>query len=350
MPLDFIQLPQRERNLLFSEAGLRAGMHPVVMEKDFWVCWMLEKLFSLLEISDDLVFKGGTSLSKVFNVIDRFSEDIDLGLSPGYLGFSESEISQVNSRSKGGQWLTKLQERCGEIIQSGLLRRLENVVVAELGPRSNGEPWLEFLQGDGNDSANILFHYPTAQSNELGYVEKSVKLEFGSLADQIPIGAHRIHPWLEQVFPGLMADWTCEVRVLEVERTFWEKSLILHKVSHLPPSRPIRDRYARHYSDFAALWKSRYRNKILGRIDLLERSAWFQDKFFGPTWARCDTAKIGTLRLLPSRERLDELARDYDKMEGMFIKPPPDFTTVLEWIAEAETEINSSKINTQDRF
>jgi len=81
MKLEFLELPDVERRLYIEQAAIRRGFSPVIMEKDFWVCWLLSILFES-EFAGDLVFKGGTSLSKVFGSIDRFSEDIDLSLSP----------------------------------------------------------------------------------------------------------------------------------------------------------------------------------------------------------------------------------------------------------------------------
>ena len=84
MKLNFLDLPADERRLYFEQAALRRNVSAVLLEKDFWVSWLLGILFAS-EFADSLVFKGGTSLSKVFGVIERFSEDIDLSLSPAFL-------------------------------------------------------------------------------------------------------------------------------------------------------------------------------------------------------------------------------------------------------------------------
>src|SRR5215207_6433860 len=104
MRLAFLQLPSEERQLYVEEAARRRGLSPVVMEKDFWVCWMLGVLFAA-PFRDDLVFKGGTSLSKVFGVVDRFSEDIDLSVSPELLGLPEAGTS----RTQANRWMEKAE-------------------------------------------------------------------------------------------------------------------------------------------------------------------------------------------------------------------------------------------------
>lgn len=85
MTLAFLQLPSGERRPYIDEAAARRGLSPVIVEKDFWVCWLLSILFTS-SFRDAIVFKGGTSLSKAFGVINRFSEDIDLSLAPAFLG------------------------------------------------------------------------------------------------------------------------------------------------------------------------------------------------------------------------------------------------------------------------
>ena len=93
MRLGFLELGAEDRRLYIEQAAARRDVSPVVLEKDFWVCWLLGILFGSA-FADSLVFKGGTSLSKVFGVIDRFSDDIDLSLSPEFLGLPEAGTSR----------------------------------------------------------------------------------------------------------------------------------------------------------------------------------------------------------------------------------------------------------------
>ncbi len=101
MRLHFLTLPAEERRLYIEQAAIRRTVSPVLLEKDFWVCWLLGLLCSS-EFAGSLVFKGGTSLSKVFGVIERFSEDIDLSLSPEFLKLPEAGTS----RNQANKWIT----------------------------------------------------------------------------------------------------------------------------------------------------------------------------------------------------------------------------------------------------
>ena len=106
MKLGFLALPAEERRLYIEQAAIRRNLSPVIMEKDFWVCWLLGILFES-EFAGSLVFKGGTSLSKVFGIIERFSEDIDLSLSPEFLKLPDAGTS----RNQAKKWM-KNAEPC----------------------------------------------------------------------------------------------------------------------------------------------------------------------------------------------------------------------------------------------
>ena len=218
----------------------------MILEKDFWVCWLLGILFES-EFAGSLVFKGGTSLSKVFGVIERFSEDIDLSLSPAFLKLPEAGTS----RNQANKWMTKAEAACGAAVQDQIAPAMEAAVEAVLGKSERA--WFEFLTDANTNSPVLLFHYPSSQPAGFEYLKRSVKLEFGSLTDQQPVGRHPVRPWVADVLPVAFPDWRCEVVALEVERSFWEKATILHTEYHRPAEKPTPDRFSRHYADTAAL-------------------------------------------------------------------------------------------------
>ena len=100
MRLNFLTLPTSERQIYFAQAAARRNLHVAILEKDFWVCWLLAVLFGDAELRDSVVFKGGTSLSKVHRAIERFSEDIDLSVSPAWLGVAEDALAADASRGQ----------------------------------------------------------------------------------------------------------------------------------------------------------------------------------------------------------------------------------------------------------
>src|SRR5271168_901969 len=153
MRLRFLELPADERRLYIEQAAIQRNVSPVILEKDFWVCWLLGILFES-EFASSLVFKGGTSLSKVFGVIERFSEDIDLSLSPAFLQLPEAGTS----RNQANKWITRAESACGAAVQNKIRPVMEAAVSAVLGKTER--TWLEFLTDPYTHSPVLLLHYP----------------------------------------------------------------------------------------------------------------------------------------------------------------------------------------------
>jgi hypothetical protein len=294
-------------------------------------------------LAKELVFKGGTSLSKVFAVINRFSEDIDLSVSPAFLGVSEESVEQAGSRNQRTERMNQLEQAYIERVREKFVPELERVARESLGEREGAGTWMEFQVDAATHSPVVLFHYPTSESTGFAYLTRFVKMEFGSLTDQRPVGTHAIKPWLAEEFPQLLADFRCDLVALELERTFWEKATILHMEYHRDRAKPIRDRFSRHYSDMAALARHAVAEPALACQELRQRVADWKSRFFPATWARYDLAKPGTFRLAPPEFRVAELKKDYLAMREMFVTAPPSFEEVLESVRRLELKINSRR-------
>jgi len=335
--LGFLELSSDERRLYIEQAAIQRNVSPVIMEKDFWVCWLLGILFES-EFADSLVFKGGTSLSKVFGVIDRFSEDIDLSLSPTFLRLPEAGTT----RNQANKWMTKAEAACEVTVRTHIMIALEAAVVDVLG--KNEQVRFEFLKEPNTNSPVLLFHYPSSQPTGFEYLKRSVKLEFGSLTDQQPIGRHTIRPWIAEVLPAAFPDWRCEVVALGVDRTFWEKATILHSEYHRPSDKPMPDRFSRHYADTAALANHPVAIRAINQHDLRNRVVLWKSQFFGSSWANYDLAKPGTFRLVPRSERLPALQRDYQSMRDMYLTNPVSFDDVITILSDLEHHINQATV------
>ena len=338
----FALLPAEERALYWRNYANRSGVPEFIVEKDFWVCWLLGHIFRTPQLGAECVFKGGTSLSKVFGAIDRFSEDIDLGLTPASLGWKEADLDDAPSNSQRQKRNKQLQADCAAAVDTHFMPELEAVVTATLGAHPESGHWLSFELDAASQSPVILFPYPRAVAAGT-YIPPLVKMEFGSLTDQRPTGTHTITPFVAELAPDAFDDFHAEVVALEIERTFWEKATILHAEYHRPAEQPLRDRFARHYADFAALWKNPGGRAAAGSLDLLERVRIHKSRFFASSWAHYDTAVPGTLRLVPTAARLPELRRDYTAMEPMFLSPPPEFDAIVATLHEAEAAINGKQ-------
>lgn len=340
MKLDFFKRPASDQAVFIRETAARRGLLPVMVEKDFWVSWTLAVLFAHPEFGSQLVFKGGTSLSKVFGVIERFSEDIDLSVSPAFLGISEESVEQVHSRNKRTERMQALEGACIERVRTSFVSELERIARESLGERYGGGDWMEFRVDAATHSPVVLFHYPSSEPTGFEYLGRSVKMEFGSLTDQRPVGTHAVRSWVAEEFPKPLADFRCELVALDLERTFWEKATILHAEHHRDPAKPIRDRFSRHCSDMAALARHAVVDRALARADLRQRVADWKSRFFAATWAHYDLAKPGTFRLVPPDFRLTELEKDYRAMRPMFLAEPPPFASIIEALRGLENRIN----------
>jgi hypothetical protein len=164
--LKFLEQPAAERRIYFEQAAAKRGLLPVILEKDFWVCWLLGVLFTS-RFAAALVFKGGTSLSKVFGVIDRFSEDIDLSLSPEFLKLPAAG----SSRNQANKWMKDAEAKCSAAVHDEIMPALEAAVVATLGAKPGA--WFEFLVDPMTNSPVVLFHYETSLPTGFDYLKRS---------------------------------------------------------------------------------------------------------------------------------------------------------------------------------
>jgi len=339
----FLKLGEESRRNLIVEAANRLAVLPVITEKDFWVCWMLGRIFQDAEWARHIVFKGGTSLSKVFGVINRFSEDIDLSVSPRFLGVEESTLESAPSKGKRQKLFDGLQDECAQFVSGRFQPKLESIVRGALGARASGKNWLVYKIDERTDSPVLLFEYPSSLKLERGYIDVAVKLEFGSLTDQQPTGKHTVTPMLADAMKDFK-DESEEVVALEVERSFWEKATILHAEYHRPADKPPAIGISRHYYDMYCLSRNPAGERALADIDLLTRVRKHKQSFFRSAWAHYDTAMPGSFHLAPAPDRRQQIERDYRDMTDMFMSTPPPFAAMMTHLAAVEEKFNAGKI------
>jgi hypothetical protein len=259
---------------------------------------------------------------------------LHLSLSPAFLKLPEAG----SSRNQASKWMTRAEAACGTAVRNQIAPAVESTVADVLGKKRPA--WLEFLTDPNTNSPVLVFHYPSSQPAGFDYLKRSVKLEFGSLTDQQPVGRHPVRPWIAGVLPDVFADWRCDVVALEVDRSFWEKATILHMEYHRPAEKPTPDRFSRHYADTAALAKHPTASKAVDQHELRNRVVQWKSQFFGSSWANYDNAKPGTFRLVPPPERQAALRRDYQAMRDMYLAEPASFDDILTILADLEKRIN----------
>ncbi len=330
-----------ERAALFQETAVRRGIVPTIVEKDFWVCWTLRRLFAHPERRPAMLFKGGTSLSKVYGIIERFSEDIDLSLDRHDMGFTgERDPENVPSRKGREKLLEALKTECTAYLGNGFVPQ----AIADFEPflGDHGQGWS--LEIDALDAQTVLFHYPsTTDARVTPYVRPIVRMEFGARSDFWPATEAEIRPYAAEEFPEQFGEPVAIVRVLEAKRTFWEKATILHAEFHRPNRERGAGRMSRHYYDLAQLANSSIRREALSDLDLLSEVAHHKEFFFATAWARYNEARPGTLRLVPPDDLRRLLESDYRQMSEMFFGEQPAFRQVLSSLEDLEHEINGMR-------
>lgn len=325
------RLSNEERQELFLATAVKSGMRPEITEKDFWVCFMLDHLFHKCEYKDAFVFKGGTSLSKSYHIIERFSEDIDLILDWRKIIKDNSNPWDERSKTKQDSYNKQINNEAARFYRDNLVPKLNEELSGVLG----NENWVSI---DSDDEMIVDFVYP--QTFETEYIIPHVRLEIGPLAEWMPSHITCIAPFAAEYYPNLFEQKNTDILTIDAERTFWEKITILHKIANFPAGKVLPHRYARHLYDVYCLGNSEIKKAAFDKKELLEKDVAFKLKFYYSRSAHYETATLRTVNLIPSSEIALQLKKDYADMTNMFYGRAPEFDEILEYLKELENEIH----------
>ena len=320
-----------ERRLVFEAAAVRLGTTPAVVEKDFWVCYALEHMFHRCPLSEALTFKGGTSLSKAFHLIQRFSEDVDLILDWRALGYGRDEPWEPRSNSAQERFKADAARRTAEYLKNTFAPALASTLGESLGR--------EVSVRAGEEAETVWFDYP--RTYESPATLDSIKLEIGPLAAWSPSEEATIAPYAASVMPDDPGALSTTVRTVSPQRTFWEKATIVHQEAMRPEGKRMPRRYSRHYYDLYRLGNSPVLERALEDTALLARVVEFKEKFYRTPWARLSEACPGSLRLVPPEFRVGELEADYRSMAPMLFGEYPTFEEIVRYMGDLEERINA---------
>jgi hypothetical protein len=327
---------------LYTTTAQRLGTTPQNVEKDFWVCWTLDALFNGLADRPRLLFKGGTSLSKGFGLIKRFSEDIDVTVFRDDLGEAASIVElEALSGKKHGKALDAIKAACEAYINGPCLEGL-TAIIDETAKR-NGLSTEQFrIEPDPEDSQALYVRYPTATPED-AYVGKAVKIESGAKSALDPNSERVIRTYLESDIPGIDLG-VGNVTTVDPERTFWDKVVILHGLRRWFDNRGELkgngQRVSRHYYDLYQLLASEIGQRALKDRALGADCVAHARMFFNRPAFDLATATPTTFSLRPEGKMLDDLRRDYRAMSGMIFGEAPTFEEIIEDIIELETALN----------
>lgn len=302
------------------------GINPFHIEKDFWMCWALDKLFQLPE--HQFVFKGGTSLSKVFEIIQRYSEDIDITVN--YTKF----IDAIDFASISGNQLKKKSEELklllNEYLATTVLPYLNTCYKSEFANLVG-----EFTQIDGE---TIEFHYPSILPDS-AYTLNYVKLEFGARNTIEPSTLILINTYLDKINETQSA---IKVNVINPERTFWEKVTLIHVECHRGRLVETPERYARHWYDLYKLSQTSICATAVKDRATLNEVLLIKRAFYNNSYANYDKCITGQVQLIPNADEINGLKIDYQAMieNDYFFKAPPSFEQIIVGLQELQDTIN----------
>jgi hypothetical protein len=325
-----------------NETAGKTGLLPRIVEKDYWVVWALELLFSG-PYADLLTFKGGTSLSKAYKVIDRFSEDVDLTIDRSAIALDPAKSLQEPDlgRAQRDKRNQAFDNSVADFIKGEFVPWLDAEIHKHLSGRAGDTaPALRFEE---SDPLNLFFDYPRKPDAESdAYIKPSVRLELGARGERSPQIQHTVKSYIEDAFPEAFADKApVPLNVLAIERTFWEKATILHSVCCRPDDKPPRARFSRHYYDLHHLAQDeKLIERALADVALLAAIVENKRIYFFESWDWYPTARRGTFQLVPSATHQKELADDYLSMQDMIAGDIPDFSEIITVLKQLEDRIN----------
>lgn len=349
MNADFLRViaaAPEERRGLFLKTAERLGTPLQNVEKDFWVSWVLDLLFNG---SDDgeprLLFKGGTSLSKAYGLISRFSEDIDITVFREDIG-QNIEVRDLEGLSGKQQrhHLDAIKQACQAYIQGSLKERLNRQIEAtfrDAGVSFTGVPVVQ--DPDDPDQQTLLVRYPSVSIGADEYVIPTVKIEAGAKSALDPHRSVAIRPYVADdiLATNLVVS---NVVTIDAERTFWDKVVILHGLRRWHDNRgELRrqgHRVSRHYYDIYKLTRSSVGQQAAMDQALALDCALHALMFFNSADLDLPHAKPGSFAITPTPEMVSVLKRDYQAMTGMIFGEVPDFADVLEATRMLESVIN----------
>ena len=300
------RLSDNDRRELFRNTADKMGLNDAIVEKDFWVCFTLDYLFHRSPWKESITFKGGTSLSKAFHLISRFSEDIDLILDWRVLGYGKDEPWEKRSNTKQDAFNKEANARAEVFLSETFCPAVKAGLSQEIGCEAN-------VYIDEKDKQTVIFAYPHLFTNTATL--QVIRLEIGALAAWTPAKTAQIEPYAAKYYPKIFEQKETAILTVAPERTFWEKATILHHEANRPEHLEMPQRYSRHYYDLYRMAATPVKEAAFSRLDLLKKVVDFKMKFYPRSWAKYPEAVPGTLKLLPPEYRFAALEADYNSMQ-----------------------------------
>lgn len=314
----------------YEQIAEKSGMSAFAVEKDWWVVQTLAAIFEM-EVASHLVFKGGTSLSKVWKLIERFSEDIDLAIDRNYFGFT-GELSK-NQRDK-------LRKTTGRFVEEQFFGELKQKF-GEKGLLGINIELEEEVESDKDRKINI--YYPNVIESP-GYLLPRVQIEISCRSLREPFKIQAITSLVDEFYPDAdFAQSLVEIPTVIPERTFLEKVFLLHEEFHRPQDKMRVDRLSRHLYDVVKLARTDIAYKALNDRELYETIVEHRQKFTRVGGVDYNLHQPQTIDPIPLPEILDAWRADYNTMiqQMIYETNPPSFDQMIAELTELRNRFNA---------
>ncbi|WP_299211218.1 nucleotidyl transferase AbiEii/AbiGii toxin family protein [uncultured Tateyamaria sp.] len=339
--LEVIGARAADRADLFLTTAQRLGAPLINIEKDFWVCWTLNALYHRLPKGGPrLLFKGGTSLSKAYGLINRFSEDIDVTVFRDDLGHpaSPAELADLSNKKRKVA-LDAIAEDCRAYITTHMLASVSELLIED----TNGEGRVEVDETDPSGQT-LLVWYPRVDESDTGYVQAAIKIESGAKSALDPNKPRTITPYIADDVDTLDLA-VPDVTTIDAERTFWDKVVIAHGLRNWFDRRgelkQDGQRISRHYYDLHCLLPTDVGSNSVADLALGVDCIEHAKTFFNRPDFNLATAVPGSFALVPHGEMLDRLAGDYENTKAMIFGDAPEFGAIIESVEKIENILNN---------
>lgn len=333
---EWLKLTEQTQRNIFGETAAEIGLPSAAVEKDWWVIRTLELVFTS-SIAPHTVFKGGTSLSKAWNLIDRFSEDIDLALDRKFLGFDKSDDEMTSSQ------VSKLRRHSSKFIAETYypeLAKLFNAIGLKVDIK------LGEIKTDDQDPLIIEIYYPSV-TEPIAYIQPRILIEVGSRSLIEPFDNRSFTSMVGEKYIGrAFADTNIIIPSVNPQRTFLEKVFLLHEEFQLPTEKIKVERKSRHLFDLEKLMDTEYAMAALNNAELYQTIVQHRAKLTplrGIDYANHTPDKINPI---PPDTIIGEWEKDYLIMqENMLHQPSLSFDKLIERMYELKARINKLKPN-----
>jgi len=330
---EWFKLSEDDRRIVINQASTKTGLLPVAIEKDLWVMIALRAIYST-EVAKHLVFKGGTSLSKAWGIIERFSEDIDLAIDRSFFGF-KGELSRTQVKNLRKASCKYVAEKFHILLEKALLKN---------GVKEFQLSVTEFEESDTDPLAIEIRYKSLVEQQE--YLQPRILIEISSRSLIEPYENKKLSSIISEIYPNEnFIDLPINIPTVIPTRTLIEKMFLLHEEFQKPKDRKIRsERMTRHLYDISRLMETEYLEKVISDKELYNTIIEHRSKLTKVSWVDYDKHSYSTLNFIPPKEIIDDYEKDYEAMkESMFYGETDSFENLIKKLKKLNDKINSLK-------